>query len=200
MKVPRWKRWATAYWACAISHELASALGMDRLRMFTKTALMPTLAYGAHTHDCPPLLVAALLLSAVGDVLMEQNALLPGMAMFAAAHACYIALFTRGRDQARWQVLAAYAVLGAVTIAALWSGLGALRIPVLVYASMLTATAVTSRWYDRRTGLGGALFVISDSLIGVQLAGHDFPGRDRLVGLTYAAGQYRLTTGVLAHR
>jgi hypothetical protein len=62
---------------------------------------------------------------------------------------------------------------------------------------LLTATAVTASWYNRRSALGGALLVISDALIGTQLAGHDFPTRAPLVGLTYTAGQYNLAAGVV---
>ena len=65
----------------------------------------------------------------------------------------------------------------------------------IAYSWLLTATAGTACWYDSRSGLAGALFVISDTLIGAQLAGHDFPTRPPLVGLAYTAGQYNLQEG-----
>lgn len=57
---------------------------------------------------------------------------------------------------------------------------------------------VTSRWYGGRAGLGGALFLVSDALIGTRLTGHDFPTRGPLVGLTYTIGQYQLAAGIVA--
>jgi uncharacterized membrane protein YhhN len=191
------KQWAAAYWGCAIAHGVSHQFDLKWLRIATKAALMPSLAAWCRAHRCPRLLVAALLMSAGGDVLMERKRLLPGMAMYAGAHACYVILFVRGRERCRWPAVAAYGGIGASVVALLWPGLGSLRAPVAAYSSLLTATAVTASWYNRRSALGGALLVISDALIGTQLAGHDFPTRAPLVGLTYTAGQYNLAAGVV---
>ena len=43
---------------------------------------------------------------------MEVNLLIPAMVAFAATHACYIALFSRGTRQRSWVAPAAYCVLG----------------------------------------------------------------------------------------
>jgi len=197
MRLPKTKDWAAAYWTCAAAHGLSHALDLKALRVITKTALMPTLAMWCRAHGCPRLLVAALLTSAAGDSLMEREMLLPGMAMYAAAHSCYVVLFVRDRTRTSWQTVAVYAGLGAGIVAYLWRGLGPLRAPVAAYSLMLSATAVTSSWYTRRAGIGGALFLTSDALIGARLAGHDFPTRGPLVGLTYTAGQYQLAAGVV---
>jgi uncharacterized membrane protein YhhN len=191
------RRWAAAYWGCAVAHAVGHWLDIRSLRMVTKAALMPSLAAWCRSHGCPRLLVAALLLSGGGDYLMERKRLLPGMAMYAGAHACYVTLFIRDRRRLRWPTAAAYGTIGAAVTAFLWPGLGPLRAPVAGYSSLLTATAVTSTWYDRRSAVGGALFLISDALIGTQLAGHDFPARAPLVGMTYTAGQYNLAAGVI---
>jgi uncharacterized membrane protein YhhN len=144
------------------------------------------------------LLSAALLMSAGGDYLMERKRLLPGMAMYAGAHTCYVTLFVRDRRRCRWQAVAAYGGIGAGIVALLWPGLGSLRAPVAAYSSLLTATAATASWYGVRSALGGALFVVSDALIGTGLAGHDFRTRASLVGLTYTVGQYNLAAGVVS--
>jgi uncharacterized membrane protein YhhN len=93
-------------------------------------------------------------------------------------------------------VLAAYIALWAALIAVLSPGLGSQRVPVAVYSLLLTATAVASRWHSPRSGLGGALFLISDTLIALRMAGRDFRGRGALTMSTYAVGQYLLTSGV----
>jgi uncharacterized membrane protein YhhN len=119
------------------------------------------------------------------------------MATYAASHACYVSIFLRGRNHSPWQTIAAYGGLGTGIVALLWPGLGRLRAPVAAYSLMLTATAVTSSWYGGRASLGGALFLVSDALIGTELAGHDFPTRAPLVGLTYTLGQYQLAAGII---
>jgi uncharacterized membrane protein YhhN len=187
-----------AYWASAVIHLAAVVFDSAALRLLSKATLMPALASWVRSCEGPPLLVAALLASAAGDFLMELNFLLPGMAMFAAAHACYVALFRSGAHRRSWQVLGAYGVVYLASMVALWPGLGVYRGPVTAYAIMLTATAATSWWYGGRTGLGGALFLASDALIGAGLAGHDFPLRNLLLKTAYGAGQYQIALGVLS--
>lgn len=198
MGLPRGSGWAAAYWGCAAAHWLGREIDSKAVRLVTKAALMPTLAAWARAQGCPRLLVGALLASAAGDSLMEQNLLLPAMAMYGGAHSCYASLFLRDHERLSAGVTAAYAGLGAGIVALLWPRLGMLRRPVALYAVALTATAATSRCHSRRAGAGGALFLISDALIGARLAGHNFPARDTLVGLTYTAAQFQLATGVVA--
>jgi uncharacterized membrane protein YhhN len=200
MPMSRSKAWATAYWGCAAAHGLSHLIGNRTLKIVTKTALMPTLAAWSRSHRAPRLLVAALLTSAAGDTLMEQQLVRSGMAMYAAAHSCYTILFLRDRTRTSWQTALVYGGLGAAVIAALWPGLGRLRVPVAAYSVMLSSTAVTSSWYARRSAVGGALFLFSDALIATKLAGHDFPTRSPLVGLTYTAAQYNLAAGVVRHQ
>ena len=194
----RGRRWTNAYWASAVIHLAAVAFDSALLRLLSKATLMPALASWVRSCEGPPLLVAALLASALGDLLMEFDFLVPGMAMYAAAHACYVTLFRHGAQRRSWQVLAAYGVVYLASMVALWPGLGIYRGPVTAYAIMLTATAVTSWWYGGRAGLGGALFLASDALIGAGLAGHDFPLRDLLLKTAYGAGQYQIALGVLS--
>jgi hypothetical protein len=68
---------------------------------------------------------------------------------------------------------------------------------VAVYSLLVTATAVTSGWNGWQAGLGGALFLISDGLIGAGLAGHDFAARGYLVMATYCVAQYLLAGNLL---
>ena len=93
-------------------------------------------------------------------------------------------------------MLAAYAALWAALIAVLSPGLDGRRVPVAAYALLLTATAVASRWHNSRSGVGGALFLVSDALIALRMSGRDFPGRGTLTMSTYAVGQYLLASGV----
>ena len=192
------RRRLTAYWASATIHLVAVALDLRALRMISKAALMPSLAAWVRSQEGPSLLVAALLASAIGDVLLEINLLLPAIAMFALAHACYIGEFSRRTKRRTLLVPLAYTVLAMAVMIMLWPGLGAFRGPITAYAGMLTSTAITSLWYGGRTVLGGALFLASDSLIAANLAGHDFPLRSYLLKAAYGAGQYQIARGLTA--
>jgi uncharacterized membrane protein YhhN len=191
------RRRLAAYWGATVVQVAAVAFDVKILKQASKVSLMPLLLSWSRTQDAPPLLQAALLASAAGDILLETELQLAGIAAFAAAHACYLAVFLSRPGERSWRVLAAYGALWAALIAALSPGLGGQRVPVAAYALLLTATAVASRWYGARSGLGGALFLVSDALIAMRLAGRDFPLRGALVMSTYAAGQYLLASGAV---
>jgi uncharacterized membrane protein YhhN len=126
-----------------------------------------------------------------------------GMAAFAAAHVCYVTYFVRSGALAalrkKWWIPAGYLVLWAALVAWLWPGLGTLQVPVAAYSLLLFSTGATSAGFSARTGLGGLLFVLSDSLIALRIA--DEATYDRLplggvwVMVTYLAAQFLLASG-----
>ncbi|MEU4114347.1 lysoplasmalogenase [Kitasatospora sp. NPDC028055] len=200
--------------AAASAVHLGSILsGAPVLRNATKPALMPLLA--AHSvaaaarteREAPELLTPALLASAGGDVLLQLNddtAFLAGMGSFAAAHVCYVAMFVRRgalTDRRRALVVAAaYATAWVGMIGQLWPDLGELKVPVAGYSLLLTSTAVTAAGLGWRTGLGGALFLLSDTLIATQLAKwRELPGHQFWIMATYVLAQYLLASGLLQH-
>ncbi|MER8182080.1 lysoplasmalogenase [Kitasatospora sp. NPDC094015] len=195
------------YAVTSATHLGAIAAGASVLRNATKPALMPLLA--AHTlassPRAPKLLAPALLLSAGGDVALQfddETAFLAGMGSFAAAHVCYVTMFVQQgalTDRRRTAVVAAaYAAAWAAMISQLWPGLGDLKVPVAGYSLLLASTAVTSAGRGWRTGLGGALFLLSDSLIATRLAGwKELPGHELLIMSTYIAAQFLLAAGTL---
>ena len=193
--------------ATSAAHLGAILTDSPALQHATKPALMPLLAAHSLTavDRAPKLLAPALLLSAGGDILLQaggDTAFLAGMGSFAAAHVCYVTMFVqRGAldDRRRTAVVAAaYAAAWAVLVGRLWPGLGDLRIPVAVYSLLLTSTAVTSARLGWRTGLGGALFLLSDTLIATQLAKwRELPGHEFWIMATYVVAQYLLMSGLL---
>ena len=75
-------------------------------------------------------------------------------------------------------------------LAALWPHLGGLRLPVAGYSLLLTAMAAATTGLGWRTGLGGGLFLLSDTLIALDLARVELlAGQGWLVMPTYLAGQ-----------
>ncbi|MEV7728101.1 lysoplasmalogenase [Streptomyces sp. NPDC087917] len=171
--------------------------------VIAKPLLMPLLVGYVLTRGAPRALVAALLFGWGGDLALlfdADLAFLLGMGSFAAGHVCYLVLFGRGRTGPALGGAYALALVG--TVALLWGDLPAeLRIPVAGYSLLLTAMAYRSGALGRTAGIGGALFLLSDTLIATGVAAWPQPPRpDFWIMATYLAAQYLLATGVLGPR
>ncbi|MGS2615180.1 lysoplasmalogenase [Micromonospora sp. LZ34] len=211
--MPRSRTILTAFVLVTCANLLANATDSDLAVLLTKPLLMPLLAAylwrAAADRGARPtrLVLAALAFSTGGDVALLGDgtaAFLTGMALFLAAHVCYIAAFTRGGAAAALRrppllaVAVAYAVLTAAALAWMWAGLtdAGLAVPVAGYAVALATMAATAAAHGWRVGLGGALFLGSDLLIATGVAEvATLPGPPIWVMATYAAGQALIVTG-----
>ena len=193
-----------AFAAMSVIHLGLNAAEVSPWDSITKCLIMPLLAAWVFTEDGPRLIVAALLISTVGDFFMEFDDLFTfGMAAFAIAHICFIRFFvSRGAlGQLRkkpWIVLM-YAAAAIALVAYIWSGLDAgIRPAIPVYAALLAGTASTSLATDRRAGLGGALFLVSDGIIALGEAGKWQPEPSSVwIMLFYILGLFFLSAGIL---
>ncbi|MBX9425986.1 lysoplasmalogenase [Streptomyces lateritius] len=190
-----------AAFGLAAAVDLISLLAAAELgHQLAKPLLMPLLAAYAVTRGAPRLLTAALLFGWGGDVFLLSDAdwaFLVGMGSFAAGHVCYLVLF--GRRRTSVPLAAAYTAALVGTVALLWPDLPAeLRIPVAGYSLLLTAMAYRASSLGLLAGLGGGLFLLSDTLIATGVAEWpQLPAPDFWVMLTYIGAQYLLTTGAL---
>ncbi|WP_411111162.1 lysoplasmalogenase [Streptomyces sp. c-19] len=198
---PGLSRALLAAFGVAAAVDLISLLaGAEPGHQLAKPLLMPLLAAHAVTRGAPKLLIAALLFGWGGDVFLLSDAdwaFLVGMGSFAAGHVCYLVLFGRRRASVPLGIAYTAALVG--TVALLWPDLPAdLRIPVAGYSLLLTAMAYRASSLGLLAGLGGALFLLSDTLIATGVAAWpQLPAPDFWVMLTYIAAQYLLTAGVL---
>ncbi|MEU3404236.1 lysoplasmalogenase [Streptomyces sp. NPDC006670] len=189
--------------AAASAVDLVSLLaGWHPGHLAAKPLLMPLLVGYVLTLHAPRLLVAALLFGWGGDLALlfdAEPAFLVGMGSFAAGHVCYLVLFGRGRTSPA--LGGAYAVALVGTVALLWGDLPAgLRIPVAGYSLLLASMAYRSSALGRVAGVGGALFLLSDTLIATGVAEWpQLPRPDFWIMATYLAAQYLLAVGAL-HR
>ena len=201
----------SALGAVTAVHLLALGFDWPAVSTATKPLLMPVLAVYAvlaARPGRPVLLVAAVLCGWAGDVLLmldAPTAFLAGMGAFAAGHVLYQTLFLRQNDWRTRKTAVAggvYAVLWAALLLVLWPGLPAeLRVPVAVYSLLLTGTAVVAVSVNTRAAVGGALFLLSDTLIATGIAHTPRPpGVDVWIMSTYVLGQYLLVSGALAPR
>ncbi|MBT2476969.1 lysoplasmalogenase [Streptomyces sp. ISL-94] len=188
--------------AAAAAVDLGSLLADWHLgHVLAKPLLMPLLVAYVITRGGPRLLVAALLFGWGGDLALlfdAQPAFLVGMGSFAAGHVCYLVLF--GRRATHPLLGGGYGLALVGTVALLWADLPAdLRIPVAGYSLLLTAMAHRSSALGRTAGIGGALFLLSDTLIATGVAEWpQLPRPDFWIMATYLAAQYLLATGALA--
>lgn len=204
------RRWAVAV-AVADSALAGSPGAWPRAaRLVTKPAVVPAIAA---TRDRPsgPLAVA-LAASWAGDVALLSRSdagLLGGVGSFAVAHVAYLTAIRRQRPAPfdATVTTAAGAVLAAAGTV-LWRRLDTddqrnLRLPVLGYAALVVvmgATAVRGGLHhgDRGLAAGGALFVLSDTLVAATVFGERRnPAREAAVMVTYAAAQ-ALLAGALS--
>lgn len=192
-----------------------------RARYLTKPTLMPllasSLALDPRAADSP--LRTTTLLAQVGgfggDVALLSSGRKPflvGAGSFGVGHVAYVAGFLRHRDRSTARAdRAVQVVAGSWALTApLMAGLAArehreLGGPVLGYATLLAAMAAAAGHLDpdlppaarRLTAAGAALFMISDTILGLRKFAltDPPPALERAVMATYTAGQFLLSEG-----
>ncbi|MFJ6795987.1 lysoplasmalogenase [Streptomyces sp. NPDC091268] len=186
-----------------LGHVLAKPLLMPLLVAYVLTLPRSPSGTGG-APGAPRLLVAALLFGWGGDLALlfdADAAFLVGMGSFAAEHVCYLVLFGRAaRSRPSPALGVAYALVLVGTVALLWGDLPAdLRVPVAGYSLLLTAMAFRAGALGRTAAIGGALFLLSDTLIATGVAGWpQAPRPDFWIMATYLAAQYLLAAGASA--
>jgi uncharacterized membrane protein YhhN len=195
-----------AFVVVAVANLVSVSVGIGWLEVVTKPFLCGLLlvwAWLACDRRPPRLLMAGLVAALAGDELLGPAGdawFVVGMAAFLVMQVCYIVGFLRlGAGEAlrrrRW-VPVAWALLWLVLQVVLGPSLGALQIPIAVYSAALTTMAACAvATGDRRIGVGGVLFLISDLLIGLGAADLDVPASGFLVMSTYALAQLLIVTG-----
>ena len=163
------------------------------------------------TFDPKPwcLLLAALVLSLAGDVLlMFKGFFIPGLVAFLLAHLAYVLLL---RQDARWfaqrSALLATLAVGAATYAFLWLGglPAALRAPVAAYVlaiALMAAQALGRASVLRDRGAwcvaaGACFFMLSDTLLATHRFVQTLPLAQLWVLATYFAAQALIVHGML---
>ncbi len=155
------------------------------------------------------LLALALALSALGDFLLARpgdRAFLAGIGVFGAAHLVYLVLFVNMMDPGvigfiRIALAVDFLFLAVALGRAFLPGAGDMRGPVAGYIVLLTvmglAALAVPGW---AVPLGAALFILSDSLLGLDRFG---PAAARTSGqrldvwASYYGAQIALTLGLL---
>ncbi|GAA3389519.1 lysoplasmalogenase [Cryptosporangium minutisporangium] len=176
---------------------IAVAADWTVLQWLAKPLLAPLLAVYLVGRVRPDLVLVALGFATAGDVALLIDGEVPfliGMLCFLGTQLCLTVAFLR-HARPRWWAFAGYAVPWATANALLWERLGTLRVPVLVYSLALSAMAAAAVGVSRRVAVGGALFLVSDFLIGIGAADIEVPGQSVLIMATYTAALALIVTG-----
>jgi uncharacterized membrane protein YhhN len=180
--------------AVAVVEVVAVAADWTAVQWMTKPLLGPLLIVYMLTRGRRDLVTVALGSATAGDIALlvpGQIAFLVGMGFFLGAQLCLIAAFR----PLTAKYVAPYGLLWVLANLLLWSRLGALAVPVLIYSLALTMMAAAAAGVSRRVAAGGLFFLVSDLLIGLGAAGLRPPAHDVLVMTTYAAALFLITTG-----
>lgn len=186
---------------------LGYAAELAWLRLVAKP--LPALALAAYAVGRrAPLagpIALGLVFGAAGDVLLEAGFFLPGLVAFLLGHVAYIAGFTRAEPALEAARAAPFAIFVGLVLALLWPSLGAMRLPVTVYAlaigAMMWRAAARARGDDPRAllGLVGAIvFALSDALIALNRFRAPIEGVRVPILLTYWSAQLLVAISVPA--
>ncbi|MEO7121901.1 MAG: lysoplasmalogenase [Lacisediminihabitans sp.] len=199
----------TPYLVVCVVHLVALAAGATSVSGFTKPLLM-VLLFVAFLFLLPSVRGEAallgsfgILLSWLGDVSLSSPGdigFLIGLGFFLLAHLAYVILFLRtirvhGYRSLTFVYLAWVIALSIV----LAPHLGSLLIPVVLYGLVLCSMGALALHCNRWIAAGGALFVISDSLLGLTnfFPGFAFWQSDFVIMLSYLLAQGLIAFGIL---
>lgn len=200
----------------------------ELVHLLCKPALLITLGlyyWATQKENIQPLnnsLVVAIIFSCLGDVMLmfqeaNSNFFMFGLGAFLIAHIFYIFTYRQhcneesgeelqGLQKIRFALPIVLSGVGLVTI--LFNRLGDLKIPVLLYAGVLTYMVLTALFRFGKTTtpsftmvFGGAiLFMISDSLIAINKFLEPLPMAGFWIMTTYIAAQFLIVRGLLKHQ
>ena len=187
----------------------------NEMRWISKPLLMPVLMLFFVTSVKMKsgtqfyLILAALFLSWCGDVLLQANLFIPGLVSFLLAHICYIMYFIKtgknkkGFLQTKPLLILPVLLYIILLLVILFPYLEQLKIPVIVYSitiGVMLLMAMNGRHQINNKAsayfiTGALLFVLSDSLLAINLFVMQHLAFSLGVMATYATAQYLIVNG-----
>jgi uncharacterized membrane protein YhhN len=202
---------------------IAIAVASNQLQLICKPLILLSLIgyYLAAVESRSLILIRALFFSWAGDVLLlfthREIFFITGLIAFLISHFLFIQVYRQHRDahvekellgpqKARFAFPIILTATGLVVI--LYSSLGPLKIPVMVYALVLCVMVITALFRYGRTNSqsfwsvfsGAVLFMVSDSLLALNKFLNPVAGAGFVIMLTYIAAQYLIVNGLIRHR
>lgn len=207
------RAWAGAFVLVSLVHVGALVADAGAVADVSQALLMPALAGFVVTATRWPRghlvrwTLVALGASWLGDglpaLLDGDSAFLAMVGCFLLAQVSYVVAFApSARRSVAFRRPVALVGYGAVLVGLVaWCAphAGSMLLPVAVYGGCLVAMAVLATGVSRVAGFGGAVFVLSDSLIALDrfVPGWHLPGQDVWVMVTYLVGQGLIAAAVV---
>lgn len=214
------KKMAIAFWLLALLDIAGIATNQSTLHFIAKPLLIPALLLLLFfTRSSVPgknLLLAGLLFSWMGDLFLlfeYKNKLffIFGLVSFLTTHIFYIVYFLRIRSvnisllKKQPVLMVLVPAYGIALVWLLYSHLGDLKLPVMVYAAVICTMLLCSLHIflkvNRKAAgyflVGAAAFVLSDSLLAIDKFYQPFAYAAVLIMLTYCAAQYFIVQGFI---
>jgi uncharacterized membrane protein YhhN len=218
MQQPVQKKLAIAFWLLALLDIAGIAANQQMLQFIAKPLLIPALLLLLlFTKSAVPgkkLLLTGLFFSWLGDVFLlfeTKNALffIFGLASFLTTHIFYIVYFLRIRSDKtslpkKQPVLIALVLAYGITLVwQLYPHLGNLKLPVMIYATVICSMLLCSLHVFLKVNkkaasfylMGAVAFVISDSLLAINKFYQPFAYAGIFIMFTYCAAQFFIVTG-----
>jgi len=170
-------------------------------RFITKTLLIPILIYfyKVNVKSVNKLFIAGLVMSFFGDLfLLISGGFIAGLSSFLVAHILYILTFRKifhRKNTAAILIISIY-ILGLVGF--LFPHLGTMKIPVILYALTIAGMMYMAISTTKKDLIIGAfLFVISDSILALNIFYEHSTISSLSVMFTYVLAQYFLVRGMI---
>jgi len=208
------------YLAFSILYLIILVSGYERFDLFLKPILIPIIGFGVYFFRKFPTkntLLSALVFSWIGDVILLFTDLgeiyfILGLVSFLTAHIIYCILFNKLNKIRKKQNRSVF-IFGSILIALYLIGmvsflmpfLGDLKIPVTIYASIISIMLlfafngflVWEKPGNLLVFLGAFFFIISDSILAINKFYAPIPKSSFFIMLTYLLAQYLIVIGIL---
>ncbi|MCD0464771.1 lysoplasmalogenase [Flavobacterium sp. ENC] len=208
------------YIGFSIVYLLILLLGYESFDLFLKPILIPLLGFSVYLHKKFPtknIILSALLFSWIGDVILlfadiDEIYFILGLVAFLISHVIYSALFNK-QTKIRSKKNKAAFLIGSLVIACYLMGmlslllptLGDLKIPVIVYATVISLMLLFAfngflTWKspgNQYVFMGAIVFIASDSILAVNKFHTPIEKSSFYIMLTYLVAQYLIVTGIL---
>jgi uncharacterized membrane protein YhhN len=223
-KIPTYLKYA--FVAICVAELCAEFFDLKDLRHTLKPMLMPVLLVYLRKGTTGPLTLSfilavfALVFSFVGDsVLMyadkDELYFMMGLGAFATAQVLYAVAFSKAVDMNSLPMpnvqKVIYAVpfifIGLALLWMLWPGIGALKIPVTIYAALIITMAVMAVYRNGRSStesvnqviLGASFFILSDALLAINKFHTPMQNSGLFIMMTYMLAQWNIINGLQKH-
>ena len=208
------------YIAFSFIYLLLLYLGYESLDCYLKPALIPLLIVGVYFSKKFPtqnILLTALVFSWIGDVILlfadiAEIYFILGLVSFLISHIIYCILFNRQiKEKIKKNTI--IFIFGSLIIACYLIGmlsvllpaLGDLKIPVIVYASVISVMLlfayngllIWKKPANQYVFFGALFFVISDSILAINKFHMPIQKSSFIIMLTYLVAQYLIVKGIL---